>query len=890
MPNYGQKYTATFSALSNSSINYELQIFKKDYTGSVIPITLGADACVQEWVDDDYLKEIKSSFLKIHVINDGTISLEDFYSSFDDDFLVYLYRTDVDYILLFSGYLSFDDLSDIAVQYAHDFYLVATDGLSFLKEIPFDKAAILNGTEFTDENLNVNINKNIIKINNYIYPYINIKAGSYITIQIGTAIYSNILVNEVGTALANPDGGPNDSDPYVYIDIAYNFSTPLNNTNIDLTYTLAYNINKYLKLSEIFKLCLKSLPISKEEFRVIGNLKPSYVDRFLDETYLHVSSLIDNGEYLDCYSIMEKICKSFSAVLMSNGAFYYFIRWGELPTHINEDLLRPSHRYDSNFDFIVSGNESSDFFIDLKNSESGAIKNIIKPYTYVKSIFNFTNQDDNILYNADLSITPILFDQWLGGTFGDDFIQNYSYESEGFTSYTPNTQFAVTNAYINVNTQLYTDIENTRVLAIPYPVYTTGYHSVKCNPIKVQIGDVIEFSFEIRTLLEQYENSSYKVPFDIVLSDGTNTYYGIGNEQPKAGSFPVTYLQAGQWYQYDSAGTENHGYQYRGDGNFNAAEWQTINIKLYPAPISGDLIFCFSSIANGVDGNNETYIRNISCKKNANIYGFNNFKGFASIAKYEVNNNLFYEKESPYGYSPDTSIKNNFFINGDDPSNVTKAQNWEYIPYPNDYNIYNETISSFDNGSGRFYINVFGQNYTGNPPINNYYYPNGTTFTITNSTGGVIDGTYTIDNISTTRTNDGIEYFVIYLDGTEIPVDYDPGTATLTMPSIQKYLLSDIDARELMVLRSQPSTKLDINIIDIISGTTDISVLSPLNIIFWAYSMGFDLGVFYIIGSLEINYKSNQAKCTLYGLIYELDRTYKEINLRTNVTHQYIKN
>ena len=57
MPTYGQRYTASFSALSNASINYELQIWQKNYTGSIIPMTLGADACVQEWVDDEYLKE-----------------------------------------------------------------------------------------------------------------------------------------------------------------------------------------------------------------------------------------------------------------------------------------------------------------------------------------------------------------------------------------------------------------------------------------------------------------------------------------------------------------------------------------------------------------------------------------------------------------------------------------------------------------------------------------------------------------------------------------------------------------------------------------------------------------------------------------------------------------
>ena len=895
MPTYGQRYTASFSALSNASINYELQIWQKNYSGSVTPITLGADACVQEWVDDEYLKEIKSSFLKINLINDGTISLENFYSSFDDDFLVYLYRTDVDYTLLFSGYLSFDDLQDLAVAYNHDFYLVATDGLSFLKEIPFNKAAILNGTEFTDDNLNVNLNGSIIKINDYIYPYINIKAGSYVTVQVGTATYPNLLVNEVGTALGNPSGGPTNSEPYVYIDVAYNFS-PLNDTDIDLTYTIAYDIdNKYLKLSEIFKLCLKSLPITKEEFRVIGNLKPYRTDRLLDETYLHVSSFIDNGSYLDCYTIIENICKSLSAVLMSNGQFYYLVRWGELPTHISDDnLLRPVHRYDSDFNYIISGTEDLDYSIGTENTEVGIIKTMIKPYTYVKTILKYISEEQNLLYNGNLAITLILLYEWTSGIISNgsignwDYVRSYLYESEGFSSHVPNTQYAETNANILVKKELYGLSEIERVLSIPYVVYTTGYHSVKCNQIPIVVGDRIQLQFEIRTIYDQYEPSSYMVPFNIILSDGTNTYYGIGNRQPKFGSSPVTYLQAGQWYQDDPTILYNKGYEYRGDEDYNAKEWQTIYITLDPAPITGNLIFCFTSIANGISGNDETFFKNIKCVKNGVSAGFG-IDSIEETARYVANNNLYFEKESPYGYMPNSTIKNNFFYNGDNPYNTIKVKEWNYIPYPNDYISYNVNIRVDDTiWFGRTRIKVYGQNYTGNPPISNYHYPPGTEFTITNSAGGFLDGTYVIENIGQTETEFGIESFIIFLE-TELPDDTLYASVTLNFPRTQLFPdLQWIDARELMLLRSQPATKLELNILNMAESTIDLTALNPLYILSWVNTDGFDLGVFYIIGSLEVNYRTNQAKCTLYGFIYELDRTYEQINSLITNSFKYI--
>ena len=83
------------------------------------------------------------------------------------------------------------------------------------------------------------------------------------------------------------------------------------------------------------------------------------------------------------------------------------------------------------------------------------------------------------------------------------------------------------------------------------------------------------------------------------------------------------------------------------------------------------------------------------------------------------------------------------------------------------------------------------------------------------------------------------------------------------------------------------ATKLDLNIVNLLGN--HINIISPLVVFSWAYSMGFTLGTFYIVGSLEINYKSNQARCTLYGLIYELDRTYSEINLRTYSRYDYFK-
>ena len=870
---YGGIYTSYFESISLSDIHhYKLEIYKKDYYGSATNIQLGANPVIQEWLDDEPFKPIKTSTLKVNIINDGTISLEDFYSNNDNEFQIILYRVDFADEILFKGFISFDDCAEILVDYAHEIQIVATDGLAYLKKIPFDQAAIILGTEFTDE-INVNLIKNVIKINNYLYPYLNIKVGSYVTVDSGNILLDGTYtVLEVGTALENPDAVPPDTNPYTYITVNKDFGIE-NDLTINLTYTIPYNINKYLKLSEIFKLCLKSIPYELDQFRVVSRLRLETETSFLGLTYMHISSFMNNTEYMDCYSIIEEICNSFSATLFQYKGNWYFVRWGEY-TLFNDYTsgLRFSTWYDSNFEAITQTNIESNFYIDLDNAETGVIKSLLRPYSYVKETINY-EEPENRLYNADFGITPVIVAQY--GYTNDMF---FVYESEGFTSYTPNANYYTTNANIVVNKNTYTGEEKDRYLSIPYPFYNGGYHAVKSNPISINVGDIIEYTFDIKTIYDQDEGDVYKVYFDIVLTDATNTYYGIGNQQNIAFGSSIGVLRAGQWYQTD-LDYQHRGYEYRGNENVNESEWQTITIKLDPAPINGNLIICFASIANGVDGNNETRIKNIDLKIDSIYNGSRYVKGFYSKAKSGLKSDLYLEKDVLFGYSADSTIKNNFFINGDDPSNITKIINWQYLNAG--YNIYNETVSSFDNGSGRFYLNVFGQNYSGNPPIADYVYPPGTEFEITNSDGGVIDGTYTVLSISQTITNDGQEYFIIYLDGTEIPVDYI-GDATLTFPNLRNFYLTELDVREQLLLRYNQRIKLDLSIVN-----AD-SELGPLNIVQYANTDYPEGAINYIFGSLSVNYRENKADATLYGLIDERDN-YTQYNDNLFVENNVIK-
>jgi hypothetical protein len=874
MAYYGGIYRSYFDSISLNDIHhYKLEIYKKDFYGDITDIQLGANPVVQEWIDDEPFKQIKTSTLKVNIINDGTISLENFYSNFDNEFQVILYRIDFADEVIFKGFVSFDDCAEILVQYAHEIQIVASDGLAYLKKIPFDQASINLGSLYEDE-INVNLIGNIIKINGYIYPYLNIKVGSSVMVDSGdTLLDGTYTVLEVGTALANPDAVPPSTNPYTYLTVNKDFGI-VNDLTINLTYTIPYNINKYLKLSEIFKLCLKSIPYELEEFRVVSRLALPNESSFLGLTYMHFSSFMNGTEYMDCYSIIEEICNSFSATLFQYRGFWYFVRWGEYTLFNDyETGLRFSTWYDSNFEPITQTYIESNFYIDLDNAETGVIKSLLRPYSYVKETINY-EEPENRLYNADFGITPVIVAQY--GYTSDMF---FIYESEGFSSYVPNiTWYAETLGNIVVNKNVYTGEEKDRYLSIPYPIYTSGYHSVKSNEISIKEGDVVEYTFDIKTVLDQYEDSGYKVVFDIVLTDGTNTYYGIGNEQAKFGSYPVTYLRAGQWYQTNED-LENRGYQYRGNSDVNAKDWQNINIKLDPAPINGNLIICFTSIANGVDGNNETRIKNIDLKINSILGGSRYVKGFYSKAKSGLKSDLYLEKDIVFGYSANSTLKNNFFIDGDSLLTVSKAINWRYIN--NGYKIYNETVSSFDTGSGRFFLNVFGQNYSGNPPIDIYFYPAGTEFEISNSDSGLIDGLYTILSISQTMTNAGIEYFVIYLDGTEIPVDYF-GDATLTFNNPQKFLLTELDVREQLLLRYNQSIKLDLNIVNI-----DFE-LGPLTIIQYANTDYPEGAINYIFGSLSVNYRENNAQATLYGFIDERNN-YSQYNNNLFVENNFIK-
>ena len=65
---------------------------KKDYDGDHINITFGTNPVIHQWQDDDPQKPIKGSSITINIINEGNISLDDFYSNEDDTFQVILYK------------------------------------------------------------------------------------------------------------------------------------------------------------------------------------------------------------------------------------------------------------------------------------------------------------------------------------------------------------------------------------------------------------------------------------------------------------------------------------------------------------------------------------------------------------------------------------------------------------------------------------------------------------------------------------------------------------------------------------------------------------------------------------------------------------------------------
>jgi hypothetical protein len=590
---YFETYTAQFQSNQSTVQYYTLRIYSTTSPASVGTLLLGGQPVVQEWQEDDPLAPIRGCTLKINIIaNHGNpnyteVKLTDFYSENDNEFYVTL-EDDLTDELLFSGYVLQDDCSEIQVDFAHEIQLTATDNLATLKEIRFDQAVINEAIPIT---LTGQFDSFITSGVNYITfdnaTEVEVVAGQTITIS-GTAT----ALDGVWTIISNVfSPSPINLNTFVIVETV----PVITNANGTLDYGKRTPLRGYVTLREIVRNCLLSTNLDLVHLNVLANIYPTNGTNgiWMDDTYVNILSFKNESTWDTCYDILDKIMRRFRSTLFQAHGQWWVVRWAELWRWADSNGMSFSGwQYSSAIDTIASPITFSTYnsTFNAGDIQTGWMQSIVRPLKYTQETMQY-NQVANIITNGDLSILGPLIRTYTA-TIDGVLCDVNEYQAPFWYGY-PTAYPTLTEFYIRVATAQTTNQEVQRMFVIDATDAVTP--AVYSNDIDVEIGDVIEFSFDVRTSISQTGNNSF-VYYLYISDTAPSVYTGL---QPNT---------SGYWVSVPGINM-----QYSG---VNTNDWANFSIKTLPSPRRGRMIIAIPGICFG---GGETYYKNFSINISNNI-------------------------------------------------------------------------------------------------------------------------------------------------------------------------------------------------------------------------------------------------------------------------------
>lgn len=854
---YQLKYTTRFQSLKENGNIYELNISVKDYEGDSQQIILGENPVVQNWQDDDPLKPIKGCVLNINIINDGTISLDDFYSDEDDKFLVSFQYIDTINPLnskeLFQGFVIQDDCSEIMVDYNHYIQLSATDNLGILKNTTIFDASINAGSQETRSSLSINgfndgINNSLIfNSENYLYPFTKILPTTKITIS-NTGIYDGTY-----TVLSVV---PDSNIPQLKIIVKENITNTATASNAILSFNLPIDLNQFLSLRDLVRMCLFATKL-RLPLKVVSVLKIVGNNKWLDDTYIDGTSLNQNGTYITCYNLLESLMQRFNASLFQSNNYksitlghnvsWYIVRFAEFPLCQDyTDVKMYAIQYDNNIVFDYYYEEKN--FIEynsLNQIETGAIKSFERPYNYTLEKFDY-NFKSNLLNNGDLLTLGDLVETYNSGLPGAPTIYYYTAPYWEINN-------SISRPLAEVRIVVWVDQygnEIERYLRIKYfgPMSIAQQQDyLVTNRIAVKKGDIIKVSFDYEEGWYAADNQDYQRAFGHYIEGTGPTYefvnYGRGLNNPKDGSWTPT------------------GYVLLVIPENTLPNLKTFSYTTEPAPIDGEFRFSLSVLGDLTTGITTKY-KNIKVEISSTEIG----KSVVGHTHKTLSNSLiknFLEKDINLDSSPSQSISYTLVSSEGVGVQRNIATIWDYdMPCSKTFQNVEFYFGSEHPISGDRVILITSNNIPSGFNVNDY--SSGSSFTITNSTNGA-NGTYTIAYIQIIAFVAGLP--LLYIATVEPqPFVETLGTGDFTFVASPKTgSLGELTTFEDLFLRWKPRIKIDCNLITLHGTNTSNFILSLISIM---QIDGFQY-LWFLIGSLAIDYKKDTAQCTLYGYINE---------------------
>ena len=635
-PHYNIKYYGQFDSFKDdTSMTFDVQIWKKDHPfGDTTEILLSGTPVIHEWQDDERNKPIKGSTLKIGIVNNGVVSLESFYSNYDDEYQVILRQRSTDAII-FIGYIVQDDCSEVLSDFNHEISITATDMLGTLKDINLLDASLQYGTLTYFSNISFSALDSIslyttdtrvanLKQNQIIYIDAGIYTGQYTLIDI---TYNSITGYRL---LFNNPG-----------------FTPFTSGLCDCNWRVQNDLTILTPLSEILRICLQATKIDLNT-KVISTIFPadSTITRWLDGTYILPTTFSKNGEWMSCYDVIEKILDRFRATLFQSKGVWWIIRFNEIFCGIQSTDSRYygySYTVEMIYDDVI---DTNDYFytFDYNQLEFGAVKSIERPIGYTIDSFNY-EQPNELLKNSNLKSLGALLSMTTTGS-GSSLITDYEYQNDFWypwddnPSPTPDVRIRVKKDYLGNEIERYITIDGSTY---------TDYRAKMSNGIQLQKGDIITWSFQFRTEVSQ------PGPINLYFSARLRNCIDPDLWMDQNGLF----------------GTSNIQYSITTGDNLN--EWHDVTVTSVALPIDG-IMNVFLNIPS-VKANYKDLRFDI--KRAQNNLGIVNGHSHKYLNNIQINNVL--EKEIYIDNSPSAAISGTLFKDTYTGCIADLAKEWSFL-------------------------------------------------------------------------------------------------------------------------------------------------------------------------------------------------------------------
>ena len=642
---YGLKYTSEFDSFKKLQ-SYSVNIFQKDYVGDPITVLLSGTPVVQEWQEDDAKAPIRGCTLKVSILTDELgVRLVDFYSEDDAGFYVELRCTTTDQYL-FKGYLLQDDCSEMQVDFNHEISLTFTDMLGTLKDITINEAAVIVGDLHTESGVDFYnptpvANLTICSFDSRVGV---LKPGDTFTLFDGINTYNLTCYNiNYNIALG-----------WV---ININEVCPFAGTvTFDFTYKIPYQLEGYIPLIDVLKLCLKSTLLDIRLKSVVSIYPEGGTNESVwDDTFIDANTLrVDTNSWMNCYDILEQLMNRFNASLFQANAIWNIVRWDEMYRYTTfQGATMYGSNYDNNFTLYSTGAIQSETFtfMDGYDLETGVMKSIERPYQFVKETFNYVQPDD-LLCNTNLTDLGDLLTEYTTGLF---IFREYGLNKWYNGPFSPIPKRFIRIVIDNDPTSdKYTqEIER---YAVVYDATGSADKSVKSCDIPLSERDSIDYRFSFRTSNSQPGNVN--VNFAITITNGISTLYLHAN---------------GQWLS-------TVGFTYNIPAGDNTNEWHDVSIKSNGVPFNGNLnIYLAEATSNGgTPSTDETHYNNLDLIVNYVINGSGKVIGHthtdSQIENIKNNNS----KDIYLDNTPSNSIKGSLFTANYNGVLRARATIWKY--------------------------------------------------------------------------------------------------------------------------------------------------------------------------------------------------------------------